>query len=297
VQFNRVHGFYIEVTQGQLDKVPVDYRRRQTLKNAERFITPELKAFEDKALSAQRARAGAREALYEQLLDELQCAHRALQAMARALASSTRCARWPNAPTLGWCAPQFTAEPASRSTRAAIRWSRPGRDHRRQLHPQRHALGPRAHAAHHRPEHGRQVDLHAAGGADRLLAHGLASCRRRRPPRADRPIFTRIGAADDLAGGRSTFMVEMTEAARSCTAPRRKPGADGRDRPRHLDLRRPGAGLRHRRHLHDKTQAFTLFATHYFELTVDLALHPRICSPQRGARRAVQTQENCRRSP
>jgi DNA mismatch repair protein MutS len=72
VQFNRVHGFYIEVTQGQLDKVPDDYRRRQTLKNAERFITPELKAFEDKALSAQE-RALAREKwLFEQLLDALQ---------------------------------------------------------------------------------------------------------------------------------------------------------------------------------------------------------------------------------
>ncbi len=72
VQFNRVHGFYIEVTQGALDKVPADYRRRQTLKNAERFITPELKAFEDKALSAQD-RALAREKwLYEQLLDALQ---------------------------------------------------------------------------------------------------------------------------------------------------------------------------------------------------------------------------------
>ncbi|MCX7663798.1 MAG: DNA mismatch repair protein MutS, partial [Tepidimonas fonticaldi] len=72
VQYNKVHGFYIEVTQGQLDKVPDDYRRRQTLKNAERFITPELKAFEDKALSAQE-RALAREKwLYERLLDELQ---------------------------------------------------------------------------------------------------------------------------------------------------------------------------------------------------------------------------------
>jgi DNA mismatch repair protein MutS len=72
VQFNKVHGFYIEVTQGQLDKVPHDYRRRQTLKNAERYITPELKAFEDKALSAQD-RAPAREKwLYEQLLDQLQ---------------------------------------------------------------------------------------------------------------------------------------------------------------------------------------------------------------------------------
>ena len=98
VQFNKVHGFYIEVTQGQLDKVPDDYRRRQTLKNAERFITPELKAFEDKALSAQD-RALAREKwLYEQLLD----AAAGVRARAHAPGAarwrrSTRCARWPSA--------------------------------------------------------------------------------------------------------------------------------------------------------------------------------------------------------
>ena len=87
VQFNKVHGFYIEVTQGQLDNVPDDYRRRQTLKNAERFITPELKAFEDKALSAQE-RALAREKwLYEQLLDQLQAFVPALTRLARALAT------------------------------------------------------------------------------------------------------------------------------------------------------------------------------------------------------------------
>ena len=87
VQFNKVHGFYIEVTSSNLDRVPVDYRRRQTLKNAERYITPELKAFEDKALSAQE-RALAREKwLYEQALEELQPHLGALAALARALAS------------------------------------------------------------------------------------------------------------------------------------------------------------------------------------------------------------------
>ena len=87
VQFNKVHGFYIEVTQGQVDKVPEDYRRRQTLKNAERYITPELKAFEDKALSAQE-RALAREKwLYEQLLDELQAHVPQLVTLAHVLAS------------------------------------------------------------------------------------------------------------------------------------------------------------------------------------------------------------------
>src|SRR5258708_93803 len=71
VEFNRVHGFYIEVTQGQLDKVPVEYKRRQTMKNAERFITPELKAFEDKALAAGERALAREKALYESLLDEL----------------------------------------------------------------------------------------------------------------------------------------------------------------------------------------------------------------------------------
>jgi DNA mismatch repair protein MutS len=112
VQFNKVHGFYIEITQGQLDKVPSDYRRRQTLKNAERFITPELKAFEDKALSAQD-RALAREKwLYEQLLDQLQAHVPALTRLARALASlDALCALAERSLTLNWCRPQFGKEP------------------------------------------------------------------------------------------------------------------------------------------------------------------------------------------
>ena len=112
MQFNKVHGFYIEVTQGQLDKVPDDYRRRQTLKNAERFITPELKAFEDKALSAQE-RALAREKwLFEQLLDQLQAFVPALTRLARALAAlDALCALAERSLTLNWCAPQFVKEP------------------------------------------------------------------------------------------------------------------------------------------------------------------------------------------
>ena len=103
-----------------------------------------------------------------------------------------------------------------------------------------------------------------------LLALSAASCRR--PRRAIGPIdriFTRIGAADDLAGGRSTFMVEMTEAADILNAHDAQPRADGRDRPRHLApstaSRSPG---RIARHLAERNRAFTLFATHYFELWV-----------------------------
>jgi len=112
VQFNRVHGFFIEVSQGQLDKVPDDYRRRQTLKNAERFITPELKAFEDKALSAQERGLAREKWLYEQILDALQPHVPALTRLARALATlDALCTLAERSLTLGWCAPQFTKEP------------------------------------------------------------------------------------------------------------------------------------------------------------------------------------------
>jgi DNA mismatch repair protein MutS len=112
VQFNRVHGFYIEVTQSALSKVPDNYRRRQTLKNAERFITPELKAFEDKALSAQD-RALAREKwLYEQLLDALQPSVPALTHLAVGIATlDALCALAERSHTLHWRAPSFVSHP------------------------------------------------------------------------------------------------------------------------------------------------------------------------------------------
>ena len=108
VQFNKVHGFYIEVTQGQIDKVPDDYRRRQTLKNAERFITPELKAFEDKALSAQERALAREKYLYELLLDRLQIHIQTLTKLAQAMAQlDALCTLTERSATLNWCAPQF----------------------------------------------------------------------------------------------------------------------------------------------------------------------------------------------
>jgi DNA mismatch repair protein MutS len=98
VQFNKVHGFYIEVTNSYRDKVPERYRRRQTLKNAERYITPELKAFEDKALSAQERALQREKFLYEQLLDQLQPHVPGSRAWPRPLPHWTCCARWPSAP-------------------------------------------------------------------------------------------------------------------------------------------------------------------------------------------------------
>ena len=124
VEYNKVHGFYIEVTHGQTDKVPDDYRRRQTLKNAERYITPELKAFEDKALSAQERALSREKYLYEQLLLALAPQIDVLQAIAHALAQlDTLVALADHAARHNWCAPQLV--PRVRplpSNRAAIRW-------------------------------------------------------------------------------------------------------------------------------------------------------------------------------
>ena len=111
VEFNKVHGFYIEVTHANTDKIPDDYRRRQTLKNAERYITPELKAFEDKALSAQERSLAREKLLYEGILNELLPAVPALQTIARAVAQLDLLAGFADtALKRNWSKPEFSAE-------------------------------------------------------------------------------------------------------------------------------------------------------------------------------------------
>ena len=281
VQFNRVHGFFIEVTQGQAAKVPADYQRRQTLKNAERFITPELKAFEDKALSAQERALAREKLLYEQVVDQLQAHLAALGALGQALASlDALAALAERALTLDWTRPMFVREPciditAGRHPVVEARLAETGgarfmaNDCR--LDAARRMLlitGPNMGG---KSTFMRQVALIAL-----LAAMGsFVPARRCRLGPID-AIHTRIGAADDLANARSTFMVEMTEAAAILHGATDQTlvlmDEIGRGTSTFDGLALASAVATH---LHDRNRAFTLFATHYFELTEFPLKHDR----------------------
>ena len=268
VEYNRVHGFYIEVTRAQSDKVPDDYRRRQTLKNAERYITPELKAFEDKALSAQERALVREKLLYDQLLDKLAVHIPALQRAAGALAEADLVSVFAgHAAQSDYCAPEFTDEQIVEIE--AGRHPVVERQVEHFIANSARLSGARQMLIVTGPNMGgkstymRQVALIA------LLAHcgSFVPAKRARLGPLD-AIYTRIGAADDIAGGRSTFMVEMTEAAAILhhATPQSLVLMDevGRGTSTLDGLALAWAIARH---LVEKNRSLALFATHYFEMT------------------------------
>jgi DNA mismatch repair protein MutS len=267
--YNRVQGYYIEVSRSQADQVPADWVRRQTVKNAERYITAELKSFEDRVLGA-RDRALAREReLYEGLLDRLIESLLRLQASAAAVAALDVLATLAErALALRLTRPRLVDESCieirgGRHPVVEQHLDGPFVPNDLSLHDGRRMLivtGPNMGG---KSTYMRQAALIVllAGIGSYVPAESAAI------GPVDR-IFTRIGAADDLAGGRSTFMVEMTEAANILNNATRDSlvlmDEIGRGTSTYDGLSLAWACARH---IGREVGAFTLFATHYFELT------------------------------
>jgi DNA mismatch repair protein MutS len=272
VEFNKVHGFYIEVTHVHSEKIPADYQRRQTLKNAERYITPELKAFEDKALSANERALALEKQLYEELLDALALHIPPLQRLARAIAELDGLNAFAKAAVrYGYSAPEFVNESviAIEDGRHPVVEAQVRQSNGNFIANDARLASTRKLLLITGPNMGGKSTYMRQVALITLLAHcgSFVPATQCRLGPID-AIYTRIGASDDLASGRSTFMVEMTEAAAILN------GATKNSLVLMDEIGRgtstfDGVALAFAiaRHLIEKNQAYSLFATHYFELT------------------------------
>ena len=268
VEYNSVHGFYIEISRAQAEHAPTEYRRRQTLKNVERFITPELKAFEDKVLSANERALAREKVLYEEVLNQLAPHISALQTNAGAVASlDVLCCFAERAVSLAYVQPQFVQD-SSLDIEAGRHpvvedLTQPFVSNDVMLNPYRQLLlitGPNMGGKSTFMRQTALIVLLAYCGC--FVPANVAKI-----GEIDR-IFTRIGASDDLAGGRSTFMVEMTETANILHNATDKSlvllDEIGRGTSTFDGLSLAWAVAKQ---LLEKNKSLTLFATHYFELT------------------------------
>ncbi|MFT3762548.1 MAG: DNA mismatch repair protein MutS [Pseudoxanthomonas sp.] len=269
VGYNRVHGYYIEISKGQADKAPVHYTRRQTLTGAERYITEELKSFEDKVLSARERSLSREKLLYDELLEAL---NRELEPLKRCAAGLSEldvlAAFAERAQALDWSRPQLTDEPGLRIERGrhpvveAVR-EEAFEPNDLDLHPDRRMLvitGPNMGGKSTYMRQNALIVLLAYIGSFVPAAQAAIGP-------IDR-ILTRIGAGDDLARGQSTFMVEMAETSyilHHATAQSLVLMDEiGRGTSTYDGLALADAVARH---LAANNRCYTLFATHYFELT------------------------------